>query len=114
MRDVVKRISRSPPKPKGVAPATEANTLALDETLDLNAAGPLRTALLARRGTDLAVDASAVQHLGAQCAQVLASAALTWTADGAVLSFAAASESFGQCARLLGLHSILTPESSLA
>jgi chemotaxis protein CheX len=110
MRDVVKRISRSPPKPKAV-PAVAGNSLALGEMLDLNAAAPLRNALLALRGADLSVDASAVQHLGAQCAQILASAALTWAADGTALSFAAASESFGQCARLLGLHSILTPES---
>lgn len=113
MRDVVKRISRSPPKPKGVAP-TAANVLALDEMLDLNAANPLRNALLARRGADLAVDASAVHHLGAQCAQVLASASLTWAADGSALTFLAASDSFAQCARFLGLHSILTPEGSLA
>ena len=65
-----------------VASGAAANSFALDEMLDLNAAGPLRTALLVRRGADLAVDASAVQHLGAQCAQVLASAALTWAADG--------------------------------
>ncbi len=109
MRHVVKRISRSPPKPKGVPAAV--NRLALDDMLDLNAAAPLRTSLLAMRGADLTVDASAVQHLGAQCAQVLASASLTWAADGAALTYAAASESFGQCARLLGLHSILTPES---
>lgn len=114
MRDVVKRISRSPPKPRGASPTPAVGSLALDEMLDLNAAAPLRQALLARRGADLAVDASAVQHLGAQCAQVLASAALTWAADGTVLTFAAASESFAQCARLLGLHSTLTPESSLA
>ncbi|MGI3901834.1 MAG: STAS domain-containing protein [Janthinobacterium lividum] len=111
---MVKRISRSPPKPRGASPTPAVGSLALDEMLDLNAAAPLRQALLARRGADLAVDASAVQHLGAQCAQVLASAALTWAADGTVLTFAAASESFAQCARLLGLHSTLTPESSLA
>ena len=114
---VVKRISRSPSARARVvsdvavpAPAT----LALDETLDLNAASRLRSSLLDRRGADLTLDASAVHHLGAQCAQVLASAVATWAADGAALTISAASEPFGQGVRLLGLHSILTAEGTRA
>ena len=88
---MVKRISRSPPRGKPTPAATAS--LKLDETLDLNAAGRLRSALLA---------------------QVLASAASTWAADGAVFTIASPSEPFGQGARLLGLHSLLFPESNFA
>lgn len=117
---MVKRISRSPPRPRA-APAAVASeivapvgTLTLDETLDLNAAARLRSALLPLRGADLSVDAANVQHLGAQCAQVLASASATWASDGRAFTIATASEPFGQGARLLGLHSILIPESTHA
>ena len=114
---MVKRISRSPPKPRSAAAAppealVAAGTVTLDETLDLNAAARLRAALLSLRGADLSVDAANVQHLGAQCAQVLASASATWAADGRAFSIASASDPFGQGARLLGLQSILIPESS--
>ena len=117
---MVKRISRSPPKPRAVPTAAPseavaaAGSLTLDETLDLNAAARLRSTLLPLRGADLSVDAANVQHLGAQCAQVLASASATWAADGRTFTIAPASESFGQGARLLGLHSILIPESTHA
>lgn len=112
MRDVVKRISRSPPRARAAAAAAPPRqALALDAALDLNAAGQLRAALLALRGADLALDASAVHHLGAQCAQVLASAAATWAADGAALTIPVASEPFAHSLRLLGLQSILIPES---
>ncbi len=109
---MVKRISRSPPRGKPTPAATAS--LKLDETLDLNAAGRLRSALLPLRGGSVTIDASGVQHFGAQCAQVLASAASTWAADGAVFTIASPSEPFGQGARLLGLHSLLFPESNFA
>ena len=117
---MVKRISRSPPRPRATSAAAPSEvaaavgTLTLDETLDLNAAARLRSALLPLRGADLSVDAANVQHLGAQCAQVLASASATWAADGRAFTIATASEPFGQGARLLGLHSILIPESTHA
>ena len=117
---MVKRISRSPPKPRAgpeAAPpdaAAAAASLTLDETLDLNAAARLRSLLLPLRGANLSLDAGNVQHLGAQCAQVLASASATWAADGRAFTIAKASEPFGQGARLLGLHSILIPESTYA
>lgn len=106
---MVKRISRAKS-----APAEAPKALALDETLDLNAALNLRAALLDRRGSDLALDASGVGHLGAQCAQVLVSAAATWSADGRRLTISGASEPFGQGARLLGLQSILISEGTSA
>lgn len=102
---------------RGAAPAAEpggCGDLALDAVLDLNAAGPLCAALLERRGSDLALDASAVRHLGALCAQVLASAAATWAADGRALAVRAPSEGFAQATRLLGLGPILTIEGTSA
>lgn len=108
---MVKRISRSPPRARAAAAAASRQALALDAALDLNAAGRLRAALLALRGADLALDAASVHHLGAQCAQILASAAATWAADGMALTIPVASEPFAHSVRLLGLQSILTPES---
>ena len=105
------RTAAAPASP----PTESAQTmtpLRLDETLDLRAAAGLKAALLERRGSDLRVDASSVQHLGGLCAQVLASAATTWATDGVALTFPAASEAFEQGARLLGLHSILLSEGA--
>ena len=39
-----------------------------------------------RRGRPIAIDASAVGQIGAQCVQVLLSAKRTWEADGVSLS----------------------------
>ena len=111
---MVKRISRSPPRARAAAaaaPGPGRQALVLDAALDLNAAGRLRAALLALRCADLALDASGVNHLGAQCAQVLVSAAATWAADGTALTIPVASEPFAHNLRLLGLQSILNPES---
>ena len=57
------------------------NNCALPAILDLTAAAPLASALLARRGTPLTVDASAVRKLGGLCLQVLLSARATWATD---------------------------------
>ena len=71
-----------------------ADALILAPVLDLNAAEPLKAELLARRGGDLALDASSVERLGGLCLQVLLSAIRTWRADGVNLSFSVMSESF--------------------
>lgn len=54
----------------------------LPASLDMSAAGPLARSLIALRGADAVLDAGAVQRVGAQCVQVLLSAARTWGADG--------------------------------
>jgi chemotaxis protein CheX len=83
--------------------ATEATAVVrLGQVLDLNAAGPLAHELLAQRGHNLSVDASAVERLGAQCMQVLLSAKATWTADGAAFAVVAASDEFTTTTALLG------------
>ena len=54
----------------------------LPETLDLNAAEPLRQALVEHRGRPLVLDGSQVSRLGGLCLQVLVSARKTWAEDG--------------------------------
>ncbi len=79
-----------------------AAVLRLSQVLDLNAAGPLASEFLALRGRDLEIDASAVERLGAQCAQVLLSARATWDADGAAFAVVAPSDEFTSTLALLG------------
>lgn len=75
---------------------------ALEERLDLRAAGPLAKALIARRGADLALDARAVRQIGALPVQVIRAAAQTWAADGHCLSFEGASTDLADQLALLG------------
>ena len=67
---------------------------ALPAVLDLRAADPLKAQLLAVRGQETALDASAVERLGGLCLQVLLSALATWRADGQSLTFINVSEAF--------------------
>ncbi len=75
-------------------------TLELAEVLDLKAAAPLASSLLAHRGRDVALDASRVRRLGGQCLQVLLSAKNTWNADEMSFEFINPSEDFADA--LLG------------
>ena len=84
----------------------------LGANLDLTKASELAKALLTVRGSDVTVDASEVQHLGAQCGQILVSAKSTWQADGQVLNIVEASAEFHEGARLLGLQSALQDEDA--
>ncbi|MEM0946022.1 MAG: STAS domain-containing protein [Pseudomonadota bacterium] len=56
--------------------------LQLSEKLDLRASLDLLADLRARRGSDLAIDAGHVQHLGAHAVQTLLVAADSWARDG--------------------------------
>lgn len=85
------------------APATAARRLELSSTLDLRAATPLAASLLALRGEDLNLDASAVQRLGGQCLQILLSAKATWESDGAALRVVDPSPDFVEGLQLLGI-----------
>jgi chemotaxis protein CheX len=87
------------------------NRLRLGAVLDLNAAGPLHAELLALRGGDLDLDASAVSRMGAQVLQVLLSARATWREDGAAFAIVAPSPEFVAVLDLLGapLHSHFQP-----
>jgi chemotaxis protein CheX len=78
-------------------------TLRLPEILDLTRAGPLAESFRALRGRDLAVDASRVQRVGAQCVQVIMSAVSTWRADGVALCITDPSPEFQATFSLLGI-----------
>ena len=84
--------------------------VALDAALDVTQAGSLRSTFLALRGKNIVVDASEVQHLGAQCGQILLSAQKTWGADGCAMRLDKASAGFTEGLRLLGLTSLLPVE----
>ena len=71
-----------------------SETLTLAEVLDLNAAEPLKAELLALRGHELTLDASAVERLGGLCLQILMSARKTWDADGVNLRLGSVSQAW--------------------
>jgi len=85
------------------APDNSARSLQLPEVLDLAAAAPLAKSLAEERGTDIVVDASQVQHLGAQCLQVLLAAASTWRAEGVALHIVNQSAAFLAALELVGV-----------
>ena len=76
--------------------------IALPAVLDLRAADPLKAQLLAVRGQETALDASAVERLGGLCLQVLLSALQTWRADGQSLTFINVTEAFASQWSALG------------
>lgn len=84
-----------------------SSRMQLAARLDLAAAAPLHAALLAARGQALTVDLSAVERIGASCAQVLVSAQKTWAADDIPLAFDKASPDARAQLALLGLHGLL-------
>lgn len=70
----------------------ESEIIKLPAELDIKAAAPLTERLLALRGGPLVVSGADVERAGAQCLQVLLSAAATWRADSQDLEFVDASE----------------------
>ena len=111
-----KAVVMSGPEPSTgqpeATPGVEAGTVKLGPNLDLTMAVDLARMILAARGSDLAIDASEVQHLGAQCGQILVSAKTTWKADQKALRIVSGSEEFIEGARLLGLRSALQDEDA--
>ncbi len=91
------------PQRQGDGPVT------LPETLGLSAARQLTTALLARRGRDVVIDAQATQRLGAQCLQVLLAAKASWAADGHGFAIIGASPDLAEAAALLGAPDLIKP-----
>lgn len=83
--------------------------LQLPTILDLKAAAPLAEALLARRGSEVFVDGSDVQRLGAQCLQVLLSAQASWAEDDQNLIFENLSQDFILALELFGADPDLLP-----
>jgi chemotaxis protein CheX len=75
--------------------------------LDLAAAAPLKEELAQVRGHTAVLDASEVQRLGTQCAQVLLSARRTWLAEGQAFEIKDASEAFRDGLIRLGVDEML-------
>jgi chemotaxis protein CheX len=75
----------------------------LPDSLGSAAARPLADELLAARGAPLTLGAGSVRRLGAQCVQVMLSAAATWRADGFALGIDSPTPEFHEALRLLGL-----------
>jgi len=100
-----------PDAPRAIADDTPENGayLLLPAILDLKAAAPLAAAFLARRGTDIVVDAAAVQRLGGQCLTVLLSAQASWTEDSRTLTFENPSPEFCTAIELFGASPALFP-----
>ncbi len=78
-------------------------SITLPTELDIKAAIPLATELTAARGKDLALNASQIEKVGAQCLQVLLSAATTWEADGMELTVEEPSPAFSDAIQTAGL-----------
>ncbi len=77
--------------------------LKLPAVLDLNAAAPLRSDLLALRGGPVEIDASQVQRIGGLCLQVLMAAKATWANDGKPFEIVSTSAPFLESLKLFGL-----------
>lgn len=78
-------------------------TLNLVESLDLRAAHPLLSTLLAERGEPLLVNAAHVAKVGAQCLQILVSAQMTWERDGVAFVLTNPSQAFLDAQHLAGV-----------
>ncbi|MCY0149899.1 STAS domain-containing protein [Hoeflea sp. G2-23] len=77
--------------------------LKLPAVLDLNAANRLHEQVLAHKGGNIDVDASDVSRIGAQCVQVLLSAAQSWRFDHQSFKVVQASDIFIKTLKLLGI-----------
>lgn len=75
----------------------------LPPILDLIAAPGLHESFTGKRGAALAVDAGAVQRLGAQCLQVMLAARAAWAADGMPLLVENLSGEFAAALELMGV-----------
>ena len=80
--------------------------LSLPAVIDSASVAALKSALLEHRGSDLTVDASAVQRIGGLGLQVILSAARTWAMEGHQFGVTGASESFNEMLRLTGAASL--------
>ncbi len=79
-----------------------AGATALAANLDSREAGRLVAGLLALRGSDLALDASEVRRLGAQCLQALIAAQAAWSEDDKSFRILGASAEFRDACALMG------------
>ncbi|MBW8813124.1 MAG: STAS domain-containing protein [Caulobacterales bacterium] len=88
---------------------TEPKTIALADSLDMTAAGPLHRELLEVRGQAVTLDGAAVRRLGGQCLQVLLAAETAWAADGQAFEIVNPSPEFADGLALLGAGHLAPP-----
>lgn len=81
----------------------ELQILKLPPVLDLNAASRLHEQVLALKESNVSVDASDVTRVGAQCMQVLLSAAQSWRVLDMKFSVTRSSDAFTKALQLLGI-----------
>ncbi|HEV7434955.1 MAG TPA: STAS domain-containing protein [Pseudorhizobium sp.] len=80
-----------------------SGTLKLSPTMDLNEASALHAKLLSMRGGNIVIDASQVERLGVQCAQVLVAGARAWRADKKSYVVKQGSDAFAKTMQLIGI-----------
>jgi chemotaxis protein CheX len=78
-------------------------TLKLAAVLDLNEASVLHGKLLSMRGSDVTIDASAVDRVGVQCTQVLVAGHRAWVEDKKAFFIEKASDAFQKTMQLVGI-----------
>lgn len=79
-------------------------SLSLAPVLDLNEASALHGKLMALRGSNLVIDASAVERVGALCVQVLMAGAKSWEEDKHTYTFSKVSDAFTKTTQLIGVN----------
>lgn len=80
------------------------NSLSLATVLDLNEASNLHVKLMSLRGSDLTIDASGVERVGAQCMQVIMAAKKNWDEDKLSFKFSKVSDAFTKTMQLIGIN----------
>ena len=80
------------------------NSLSLATVLDLNEASNLHGKLMSLRGSDLTIDASGVERVGAQCMQVIMAAKKNWDEDKLNFKFSKVSDAFKKTMQLIGIN----------
>lgn len=78
-------------------------SLKLASVLDLNEASALHGKLMELRGGNIKIDASEVERLGVQSAQVLVAGAQAWNADKKIFAIENASGAFEKTMQLIGI-----------
>jgi chemotaxis protein CheX len=84
--------------------AGAAKKLSLGKVLDLNEASSLHGKLMGLRGSNLTIDASAVERAGALCVQVIMSAAKSWEEDKHSFKFSKISDALAKTMQLIGVN----------
>lgn len=83
---------------------TAQKSLSLAPVLDLNEATALHRQLMGLKGSNVVIDASAVERVGALCVQVLMAGAKSWEEDKLSFTFLKVSDAFTKTMQLIGVN----------